>query len=113
MLSISLFLAMFNIYFENLFTFRFDLVDFTRQYLVLLGSSRYNSTMESYFKKDFSEFLVRSISFLELLDDLELILRSNEHFMLGPWLESAKALGTNEEEKTLLEYNARIQVDIN
>ena len=30
--------------------------------------------------------------------------------MLGPWLEMAKALGTNEAEKTLYEYNARNQV---
>jgi hypothetical protein len=66
--------------------------------------------MESYFNKDFPEFLLRSFNFLELLDDLELILKSSEHFMLGPWLESAKALGTTEEEKALLEYNARIQV---
>jgi hypothetical protein len=95
---------------RSFFPSRFDIVDFTRQYLVLQGSSRYNSTMESYFNKDFPEFLLRSFNFLELLDDLELILKSSEHFMLGPWLESAKALGTTEEEKALLEYNARIQV---
>jgi len=94
------------------FLYSFDLVDFTRQYLVLLGSSFYNLTMESYFKKDFPEFLTRTSQFLELLDDLEIVLKTNEHFMLGPWLEASKALGTTDEEKTLLEYNARVQVSI-
>ena len=32
--------------------------------------------------------------------------------MLGPWLEMAKALGRNDEEKALYEYNARNQVSI-
>ncbi len=88
----------------------FDLVDFTRQYLVLLGSSFYNLTMESYFNKDFPEFLTRTSKFLELLDDLESVLRTNQHFMLGPWLEASKALGSTDDEIALLEYNARIQV---
>ena len=66
--------------------------------------------MESYFKKDFPEFLTRTSQFLELLDDLEAVLKTNQHFMLGPWLEDSKALGSTDEEKTLLEYNARVQV---
>ena len=66
--------------------------------------------MESYFEKDFPEFLTRTSRFLELLDDLETVLKTNQHFMLGPWLEDSKALGSTDEEKTLLEYNARAQV---
>ena len=78
--------------------------------MVLLGSSYYNSTMESYFKKDFALFLISSQKFLELLDDLDRILNTNRDFLLGPWIEASKALGSTEDEKTLLEYNARIQV---
>ena len=89
---------------------RFDLVDISRQALVLIGSSIYNETMRAYFELDFFKFLAGSGSFLELLDDLDGLMKTDKHFLLGPWLESAKALGTTEEQKALLEYNARIQV---
>ena len=35
------------------------------------------------------------------------ILGTNKNFMIGPWLESAKALATTEQEKANYEYNAR------
>ena len=66
--------------------------------------------MDSYFKKDFALFMISSQKFLELLDDLDRILKTNRDFLLGPWIEASKALGSTEDEKTLLEYNARIQV---
>ena len=66
--------------------------------------------MRAYFELDFFQFLAGSGSFLELLDDLDGLMKTDKHFLLGPWLESAKALGTTEEQKALLEYNARIQV---
>ena len=42
----------------------------------------------------------------------EELLSTDSRFMLGPWLEMAKALGRNDEEKALYEYNARNQVSI-
>ena len=50
--------------------------------------------------------------FIDLLKDMEMILSTNEHFLLGPWLESAKALATNEKEKKLYEFNARNQITL-
>jgi alpha-N-acetylglucosaminidase len=82
----------------------------TRQALVLIGSSYYNLTIEAYSSKDLAGFLERSALFLQLLDDLESILKTHRHFLLGPWLESAKSLAGTDAEKALLEYNARIQV---
>ena len=49
---------------------------------------------------------------LGLLADLDTLLASDEHFLLGRWLEDAKALGTTEAEKQLYEYNARNQVTL-
>ena len=89
---------------------RYDLVDMTRQALVLVGSTLYNSTMDAYHSLNYMEFMASSETFLAVLDDLESILRTNVRFMLGPWIESAKALGTTDDQKSLLEYNARIQV---
>ena len=50
--------------------------------------------------------------FIDLLKDLEKILRSNKNFLLGPWLESAKSLSTNEEDKKNYEFNARNQITL-
>ena len=49
---------------------------------------------------------------LELFDDLDSLLSTNENFLLGRWLESAKALATNEEERRNYEYNARNQITL-
>ena len=50
--------------------------------------------------------------FIDLLKDMEEILSTNKNFLLGPWLESAKALATNEEEKKIYEFNARNQITL-
>ena len=38
------------------------------------------------------------------------ILSTDSHFMLGPWIESAKKLGSDDNTRNLLEFNARNQV---
>ena len=43
---------------------------------------------------------------------MDILLGTDDHFLLGDWLESAKALGTNEDEKNLYEYNARNQITL-
>ena len=50
--------------------------------------------------------------FIDLLEDLEKILRTNKNFLLGPWLESSKSLSTNEEDKKNYEFNARNQITL-
>lgn len=45
-----------------------------------------------------------------LLDDLNQVLLTDELFLLGHWIESAKTLGETHDEQALLEYNAKIQV---
>ena len=49
---------------------------------------------------------------LEIFDDLDRILASGEHFLLGSWLKDAKALGTNQMEKFNYEYNAKNQITL-
>lgn len=48
--------------------------------------------------------------FTSLLNDLDDILQTNENFLLGKWLQSAKDLGTNELEEQVYEFNARNQI---
>ncbi|KAF5300022.1 hypothetical protein FQR65_LT09279 [Abscondita terminalis] len=44
--------------------------------------------------------------------DLEKILRSNQAFLLGNWLNAAKRIGLNSQEVGLYEYNARNQITL-
>ena len=47
-----------------------------------------------------------------LLKDLDVLLASDSHFLLGNWLEAAKRLGYTDKEKKLYEYNARNQITL-
>ena len=53
-----------------------------------------------------------ALVFLDILEDLDRILATNRNFLLGPWLESAKNLATNNREKKLYEFNARNQITL-
>ena len=53
-----------------------------------------------------------ALVFLDILQDLDRILATNKNFLLGPWLESAKALATNSRERKLYEFNARNQITL-
>lgn len=50
--------------------------------------------------------------FLDAVLDLDLILASDPHFLLGRWLEDAKAWARSADEKILYEYNARNQITL-
>jgi alpha-N-acetylglucosaminidase len=89
---------------------RFDLVDISRQFLANLATGQYKEAMKSFGEKDRDGFVDKSNSFLQILRDLDRMLSTDSHFMLGPWLESAKRLGSDDAEKKLLEFNARNQV---
>ena len=49
---------------------------------------------------------------IEVLKDLEALLATDRHFLLGPWVESARALGVTPAEKDLFEYNAKNQITL-
>lgn len=51
-------------------------------------------------------------SFLDLFDDLESILASSKHFLLGSWIKDARALGKSQKEKENYEYNAKNQITL-
>ena len=53
-----------------------------------------------------------ALVFLDILKDLDRILATNKNFLLGPWLESAKAMATDSQERKLYEFNARNQITL-
>ncbi|KAJ9597696.1 hypothetical protein L9F63_011450, partial [Diploptera punctata] len=98
--------------FQNVETYRHDLVDVTRQALQLLGADLYNAFILAYRKNNVTDFQNNAHLFLDLLGDLDMLLGSSKDFLLGKWLESAKTFGTTSAEKLLYEYNARNQITL-
>lgn len=89
-----------------------DVVDLTRQVLQVNGDIYYNKLVEAFRKKNINEFEKLATIFRGILLDLESILATNDAFLLGNWLESAKKAANNSDEEKLFEYGARNQISL-
>ena len=49
---------------------------------------------------------------IEILTDMDTLLASDSHFLLGNWIENAKSKATNEKELENYEWNARLQLTL-
>ena len=49
---------------------------------------------------------------IEILTDTDRLLASDEHFLLGNWIENAKSKATNKQELDYYEWNARLQITL-
>ncbi|XP_039131120.1 alpha-N-acetylglucosaminidase-like [Dioscorea cayenensis subsp. rotundata] len=107
--ALKLFLASGD-YVSDSNTFRYDLVDLTRQALAKYANQVFLKTVEAYQNNDFERVNGFSQHFLGLVRDLDLLLSCHDGFLLGPWLESAKHLARNTEQKKQYEWNARTQI---
>ncbi|XP_050508396.1 alpha-N-acetylglucosaminidase isoform X2 [Diabrotica virgifera virgifera] len=92
--------------------FLHDLVDLTRQVLQIYGDIYYPKIVTAFRDDDYTNFSQHATVFMEIFDDLELILSTNKAFLLGPWIEAAKSCGNNSQESNLFEYNARNQITL-
>lgn len=94
-------------------TFRYDLVDVTRQVLQVLTSSFYQDIVDAFEKHKMPELLTAGGVFVyDLLPELNRLLSSNRNFLLGTWLERARSLALNEKEAQLYDMNARNQITL-
>lgn len=93
-------------------TFKVDIVDVTRQALQLKIDEFYGQIVTSYQEKNLTAFQEQAEFFLEVLDDLELILASNKRFLLGLWVNSAKKLASSPLEEKIFERNAKNQITL-
>ena len=92
--------------------FRHDLIDLSRQFMQNQGDSLYLQIVDAYKKKNIFDLMKLRASFNGLLQDLDFLLGSHQDFMLGRFLESAKAVASNDDERKIFEYNARNQITI-
>jgi alpha-N-acetylglucosaminidase len=91
-------------------TFRYDLVDLTRQVLAKYANQIFLKIIESYKSNKMNQVTTLCDHFIDLVNDLDTLLASHEGFLLGPWLENAKSLARSQEQEIQYEWNARTQI---
>jgi hypothetical protein len=80
----------------------YDLIDVTRQVLSKFANVVFDRLLDAYEKSDAAEVFKQGEILVRTIADMEEALRTREELLLGPWLESAKALGVTDEEKKLV-----------
>lgn len=93
-------------------TFAFDLVDTARQMLSNLFITFQDSFVAAYQASDLASATYYASNITSLIQDLDVLLGSNQHFLLGKWLESAKLWGTTPDAVKFYEFNARNQITL-
>lgn len=87
--------------------FQYDLVDITRQVLANHASTVHANIVKAYADRNAADLKRHTDDFIDLMNDMDALLGTRKDFMLGPWIEQARACGTTTQEKDLYERNAR------
>ncbi len=87
--------------------FQYDIVDITRQVLANYALPLQQQFVAAYKAHDKSAFDKYAREFLQLIDDMNTLLRTRKDFLLGPWIMNARKWGKTEKEKNLYEFNAK------
>jgi alpha-N-acetylglucosaminidase len=96
--------------FANVPTFRYDLVDVTRQVLSNLGLWQYRKMVRALDGKDLGTIKRETRRFLQMILDQDRLLATQQEFLLGKWISAARGVGRTSADKDLLEQNARTVV---
>ncbi|GMY22518.1 alpha-N-acetylglucosaminidase isoform X4 [Fagus crenata] len=96
--------------FAGSLTYRYDLVDLTRQVLSKLANQEYLDAVIAFRQKDLKALNLHSKKFIQIIKDIDILLASDDNFLLGTWLKSANKLAKNPHELRQYEWNARTQV---
>ena len=87
--------------------FRYDLVDITRQVLANYALPLQQKWVLAYLQHDVAGYDRYTTEFLELMDDMDVLLSTRKDFLLGKWIGDARRCGADAAEKDLYEKNAR------
>ena len=86
--------------------------DVTRQATAALSQRFHREMINAYRMKDKKQFKILSKRFLELIDDQDALLATEEKYLLGRWVEGAKSWANNDDEADWLEWMARTQCTV-
>jgi hypothetical protein len=93
-------------------TFRYDLVNVSRQTLTNLGGELFADATAAYRAGDRAKLAVAGRRFLGLLDDMDELLATRREFLLGRWLADAKRWGATDDQRRHYEWNARTLITL-
>lgn len=88
-------------------TYRFDLVNLTRELLVAQGPRRVADILQAHQARNGVRFDEAARRLRQLFQDIDELLATDRNFLLGVWLEGAKHWANTESERRLYEWNAR------
>ena len=88
-------------------TYQYDLVNFFSQWMGNHFMDIRNNFTVAYKNRDIKEMKRQVKLANQLFDDVDALLNTHPAFMLGPWIEAARAWGTTKEEKDYDEQQAR------
>lgn len=87
--------------------YRLDLVDVARQSLANHGRALLPRIAERHKQRDREGFARLAAHWLDCMRLLDRLLATHTHFLLGPWLQQARAAAKDEAERAQFEYDAR------
>lgn len=90
--------------------FKHDLVDIARQFVQNKIELLYTQIKPAFVAKDVAALKKIQSIFESMLNDMDDVLQTNDKFLLGKWIASAKLVATNQLEEQMYEYNARNQI---
>ncbi len=92
--------------------FEYDLIDVVRQTLANKAFYLQREVAKAYKDKNRTLYNRLKNDFLTLMLAEDSLLRTRPEFMLGPWVNQARKIGTTKAEKDLYEWNARTQITV-
>jgi Alpha-N-acetylglucosaminidase (NAGLU). len=91
----------------NARTRHFDVVNVTRQLLGNYFTDLYKDYVAAYQTKNVDSLHVAEKAMINILDDVDKLLATENAFLLGKWIKDARGIGITEEDKDYYESNAR------
>lgn len=90
--------------------FEYDLIDIARQAISEKGRIVLKEIKSAYENNSFDLFSLKCDTFLNLILAQNRLLSCRKEFMVGNWINCAKKMGKSRNEKTLYEWNAKVQI---
>ena len=92
--------------------YMYDVANVLQQVLSNSAQEYQKKMASAYNAKDLAKFEEYAATFMAIIEDMEKVTATSEYFLLGRWVEQAKALGANADDftKELYEFNAKALV---
>ncbi|WP_405893379.1 alpha-N-acetylglucosaminidase [Streptomyces sp. NBC_00104] len=92
--------------------YRYDVVDVARQALAHRSRQYLPQLREAYRRKDLATFRALSTLWLRLMRLSDEVTGTNGAFLLGPWVNDARLLATNDAERAEFERTAKVLITV-